>query len=100
MPLGSSCHNSSVFQVDNPCGFADFCFGWPDNKGQKEVGKKVEVGKCQRRVLFEISFCLFQHQIADCEGNTPFKAFENQPACRSCWRKCCGIQHTAIEKDS
>jgi hypothetical protein len=82
------------------CVFEDFYFGWMDNKGRKEVRKKAEVGKCQRRVLFEITFCLLYNQIADREGNTPFKAFENQPACRSCCRECCGIKHTVIEKNS
>src|SRR5918999_3680105 len=100
LPFGSSCHNGCIFQVDNLCGFTDFCFGRVGEKGRKDIGKNHEVGKCQGCVLCKISLCLFQHQIADCQGNTPSQAFENQPACWPCCRECCGIEHTAIEKDS
>jgi hypothetical protein len=51
-------------------------------------------------IIFIIANGNQYHQIADCKRNTPFQAFENQPACRPCWRECCGIQHTAIEKES
>jgi hypothetical protein len=43
---------------------------------------------------------IFQYQIANGKGNHSFQAFEKQPACRSCCRECCGIEHTAIEKDA
>ena len=46
LPFGSSCHNRGIFQVDNLCSFEDFCFGWPDDNGRKEIGKDGEVGKC------------------------------------------------------
>jgi hypothetical protein len=98
--FGSCCDNRCIFQVDKLCRSKDFSLGWPGHKGRKEVGKNRKVGKCHRRVLGEISFCLFQHQIADRQSDTPFNAFENQPACWSCCRKCGGIQHTTIEKNS
>src|SRR5918999_4402564 len=85
LPFGSCCHNGSVFQMGDLCGFENFCFGWLDKKGRKEVGKTVEGGKCQRRVLSEISFCLFQHQIADAEVNASLKPFQDEPACRTGW---------------
>ncbi len=44
--FGSCRDNRRVFQVDNLCGFKDVCFGWPDNKRRKEVGKNGEVRKC------------------------------------------------------
>jgi hypothetical protein len=42
LPFGSSCHNSSVFQVDNLCGFADFCFGCWIIKGEKRSASMVK----------------------------------------------------------
>ncbi len=46
LPFGSSCNNRCIFEVDDLCGFENFCFGGVDNNGRKEVGKDGEGGKC------------------------------------------------------
>ncbi len=98
--FGCCCHNGSVFEVDNLCGFENICFGGASNGGRKKIGNDREIGKCLRCVLCEISLCFRNNQITDRKRNTSGKPFEKQAPCRACCRKYCGIEHAAIEKDA
>src|SRR5918999_6463809 len=96
--FGSCGDNGRILQVDNLCGFKDCCFCRVHYLRSKEIGNDTKVGKCLRGVLCQISFCFFQDEITNCEGNTSCKTFEQYPACRAGCGKCGGIEHTAIKK--
>jgi hypothetical protein len=46
LAFGSCCHNRCILQVDDLCGFEDFCFGRSGRLAGQEVGDDGEGGKC------------------------------------------------------